>query len=122
MTLLEHSPETIAGVRDSVVTRLAGGVPLAARESRYTSEVDSVLAAPWFHERVHELAQQLGRDDLSVYKEATACLREISARHDEVEPGGAASLTVFLGNGNGTFQPGQSFATVSMCHSWFRSM
>ncbi len=84
MTVLEHSPETIAGVRDSVVTRFSSRVPLAARESRYTSEVESVLAAPWFHERVHELAQQLGRDDASVYKEATACLREISASHDRI--------------------------------------
>src|SRR5438105_4504204 len=84
MTALEHFPETIAGVRDGVVTRLAGRVPLASGASRYTAEVDSVLAAPWFHERVHELAQQLGRDDASALKEATAYLREISARHERI--------------------------------------
>src|ERR1700747_349098 len=83
MTVLEHYPEAIADPRDSVVTRLSSRVPLA-RESRYTSEVEAVLAAPWFHERVHELARQLGRDDTSVYKEATACLREISASHARI--------------------------------------
>jgi glycerol-3-phosphate O-acyltransferase len=42
-----------------------------------------VLAAPWFNQRVHELAKQLGRDDTSVLAEATGYLRELSATHQE---------------------------------------
>jgi glycerol-3-phosphate O-acyltransferase len=50
---------------------------------RYTTEVDAVCAAPWFHERVRELAAQLGREDTAVLEEATGYLREISATHEE---------------------------------------
>jgi glycerol-3-phosphate O-acyltransferase len=84
MTMLDQFAETISGARDDVVSRLGGRTPPTSLASRYTAEVNAVLAAPWFHERVHALAQQLGRDDASVLKEATTCLREISATHERI--------------------------------------
>ena len=58
---------------------------VAARPGpRYTTEVEAVRTAPWFDERVHELAEQLGRDDVSVLEEASAHLREISATHEPI--------------------------------------
>jgi len=64
------------------MTRLPGHLPPLSRAPRYSVEVNSVLAAPWFHERAHELAKQLGRDDASVLREATGYLNEISATHE----------------------------------------
>jgi glycerol-3-phosphate O-acyltransferase len=58
-----------------------GSSPLASRHSEH---IDAVLRAPWFNERVHELAQQLGRDDGSVLQEAAVYLREISATHEKL--------------------------------------
>ena len=54
-----------------------------SQPARYTAEVEAVLAAPWFNQRVHELAERLGRDDTSVLGEATGYLRELSATHQQ---------------------------------------
>jgi glycerol-3-phosphate O-acyltransferase len=79
---LGEAPRTVSG--EEMRSGLADHIPFASRASRYTAEVDSVLAAPWFHERARELAQELGRDDTSVLKEATAHLHEISASHERI--------------------------------------
>jgi glycerol-3-phosphate O-acyltransferase len=62
---------------------LVSQLPVNPFRPRYTTEVDAVRAAPWFHERVCELARQLGRDDAAVLEEATRYLGEISATHEE---------------------------------------
>ena len=54
-----------------------------SQPARYTAEVEAVLAAPWFNQRVQALAKQLGRDDASVLGEATGYLSELSATHQE---------------------------------------
>ena len=79
---LGEAPRTVSG--EEMRSELADHIPFASRASRYTAEVDSVLAATWFHERARELARELGRDDTSVLKEATAHLHEISASHERM--------------------------------------
>jgi glycerol-3-phosphate O-acyltransferase len=69
--------------RRSKAASLASHLPANPLRWRYTTEVDAVRAAPWFHERVCELARQLGRDDAAVLKEAIGHLREISATHEK---------------------------------------
>src|SRR5947209_3393145 len=79
---LGGAPRTVSD--EEMRLGLADHIRFASQASRSTAEVDSVLAAPWFHERAHELARELGRDDTSVLKEATAHLHEISARHERI--------------------------------------
>ena len=69
--------------RWSSAASLASHLPVNPLRWRYTTEVDAVRAAPWFHERVCELARQLGRDDAAVLEEAIGHLREISATHEK---------------------------------------
>lgn len=61
----------------------ASRFPINPLRWRYTTEVDAVRAAPWFHERVCELARQLGRDEAGVLEEAIRHLSEISATHEK---------------------------------------
>ena len=62
---------------------LATRLPVNPLRWRSTKEVDAVRRAPWFHERVCELARQLGRDEAAVFEEAIRDLREISATHEK---------------------------------------
>ena len=87
MTVLEHSPETIAGVRDSVVTRFSSRVPLAAREVavhlRGRLGTGGALV-PRARSRARPAA---GAGRHIRLKEATAYLREISASHERIVTG-----------------------------------
>ena len=66
----------------SNATSFASHLRVSPFRWRSTTEVEAVRAAPWFHERVCELAQQLGRDEAAVLEEAIRHLGEISATHE----------------------------------------